>query len=695
MIAKHKGEVPFVVYLLPFIAGILCATIVDPTALFSPLMAFGLILMLFIGSNLFYNKFHVYKFSWLGGLLLHLLLFFAGILVVEQRDDRNYKNYFGNQKAKQLVAIINNEPALKAKYWHFSANIIRADQAPARGKMLVTIMADSITTFNYGDELLLPGNYKAIDPPLNPAVFNYKAYLANRHIYSQSFLYPGQYKIIAKSAGNPVIAYSIKLRQRLVRLFKTNVKDVDAAAVASTLILGYKAELSPDILQAYSKTGTIHVLSVSGAHVAIVFVFISFALSFLNRSRRGQWVKAIVSILLIWGYAMLTGFSPAVCRSAIMISMVILGRAGYRNNNTANLLALSAFILLIYDPLLITDVGFQLSYLAVLGLIMLQPVINKWFNFESKYARKLWYYISASIAAQVITFPLSAFYFHQFPLYFLISNLFIIIPSELILFSGILAMLFSWVPFLGNAIFRILEYTILVMNKGLALIEHQPFSSVNKIWFNTLECTMLFVCIIVFFYFLYKRKSWLLTASLICLLVVSTSLTARNIAGARKNTITFFSLNKHYGILFKNGINGIVLSDLKPADANYKYDIQPAADSNRIDSLTNIALKDDLKKGNFIKSYHMIQSRNKKLIIVDSNMDGFPPTKKFTADYLYLTGNPHVPVTSLKTYYQFKTLIIDGTNSVANVNRLTGECKNGHVNYVLLKRNKYLVVASN
>ena len=695
MIAKHKGEVPFIVYLLPFITGILYSITFHAGSSLLPLVLFGLLLALFVGFNLFYKKLEVYKFSWIGGLFLHLLLFFAGILIVQQHDDRIYANYFVNKKAGHLIGVIDNEPILKGKYWHFSASIIQADQAPTKGKLLLTVMADSSTAFNYGDKLLIPANYKPIDPPFNPAVFNYKAYLANQHIHQQSFLYTGQYKVISRNLSNPVIAYSLQLRQRLVKLFNRNIKDADAAAVASTLILGYKAELSTDILQAYSKTGTIHVLSVSGAHVAIVFVFISFALSFLSKWRRGQWIKAILSILLIWAYAMLTGFSPAVCRSAIMISMVILGRAGYRNNNTANLLALSAFVLLIYDPLLIADVGFQLSYLAVLGLIILQPVINKWFNFKNKYASKLWYYISASIAAQLITFPLSAFYFHQFPLYFLVSNLFIIIPSELILFSGILAMLFSWVPMIGKAIFWILEYTIILMNKVLTWIEHQPFSSIDKIWFNTLECTLLFIFIIALFYFLHSRKSWLLTFSLICLLIVSTSLTVRKINCIATNSITFFSINKHYSILFKNGNNGVLISDMKPIDTNFKYDVQPAIDSNQIWKTKIISIDNDIKTAVFTKHSSTIQFFNKRIIIFDRSLMNVEPSKKIYCDYIYLTGNPYITMVNLREYYNYKTLIIDATNSTYIIKRLTNESDSLGIKYIVLKRNKSYTIVSN
>src|SRR6202000_962997 len=180
--------------------------------------------------------------------------------------------------------------------------------------------------------------------------------------------------VINKNAGNAVIAYSLRLRQRLIEKFKRNMRDTNAIAVASTLILGYKADLSNDILQAYSKTGTIHVLSVSGAHVAILFILLSFILSFMDRFRYGKTIKAILIILIIWYYSLLTGFSPAVCRAAVMISMVIIGKTYSKYINTLNILAISAFFLLLYDPYFITDVGFQLSYLAVSGLIVFQPI---------------------------------------------------------------------------------------------------------------------------------------------------------------------------------------------------------------------------------------------------------------------------------------------------------------------------------
>ena len=201
--------------------------------------------------------------------------------------------------------------------------------------------------------MLIPAKYNIIDPPFVPAEFNYKQYLQYQNVFYQAYLYPGQFKLVSSGNGNPLIAHSLGLRQRLVEKLKVNMRDTNAIAVASTLILGYKADLSNDLLQAYSKTGTVHVLSVSGAHVAIVYILLTFALSFLNGFKAGRVVKAIIIVTLIWYYAMLTGFSPAVCRAALMISFLITGKTFNRYINTLNLMAASAFVLLIYNRILL------------------------------------------------------------------------------------------------------------------------------------------------------------------------------------------------------------------------------------------------------------------------------------------------------------------------------------------------------
>jgi competence protein ComEC len=523
MIAKPKGEIPVVVLLLPFLAGIAICISYPSRYIEWLLPALIFLSVIFIGLNFAYNKFNIYKFRWLGGLLITVILFLLGCFITFKRNELNTTNHFSKKPSQYIIATKNSEPKIKNDLVRFTVavnhTVSNNKPQPAGGTLMVTIKDEMAKKLFYGEEILIPAKYTTIDPPYNPGEFNYKSYLAYKNIYYQAFLYPSQYSIIKAGQGNPVTAYALQTRQNLVKKLQANMKDTAAIAVASTLILGYKADLSNDILQAYSKTGTIHILSVSGGHVAIIYLLLSWMLGFLKRYKNGKVFMAVIIISLIWVYALLTGFSPAVCRAAIMLSFIIVGKTYSRYINTLNILAVSAFALLLYDPFLLADVGFQLSYLAVAGLVVLQPVIYNWLSVKNRVADKIWMACSVSLAAQIITFPLSAYYFHQFPVYFLLSNLLIIIPVSIILYAGILLLLLPQIDGLSKALSYITEHGIILMNKMLAFIEHALFASVNKIWLTTFEYLLLYVIILLIFYFIYNKKPLLLKVAALCMIL--------------------------------------------------------------------------------------------------------------------------------------------------------------------------------
>ncbi|MDN5286029.1 MAG: hypothetical protein JWR38_2303 [Mucilaginibacter sp.] len=700
MIANHKGEIPVVLLLLPWLLGITIG-INFISANYLPVLAGAFIGLgiVFIILNLNYQRLALYKLRWLGGLLMNLILFTAGWIGVISYNELNNQHHFSKLPAQYLAVKINSEPQFKNGLVRFTASveqsILNKQVTTANGTLLITLKDDAAVWLQYGDELLIPATYTAVDPPYNPGEFNYKNYLAHQNIYYQLFLYQGQYKSLGRNSGNPLIAYALKLRQQMVLRFKTQLHDPDAIAVASTLILGYKADLSNDVLRAYSKTGTIHVLSVSGAHVAIIYLLLQWMLGFLNGYKYGKHLKMTVIILLIWYYAMLSGFSPAVCRAAVMISMVIIGNTFARYNNMLNILAISAFLLLLYNPLFITDVGFQLSYLAVVGLIVLQPVVYKWFTFKNKWVDKLWALCSVSIAAQVITFPLSAFYFHQFPVYFLVSNLLIIIPTMVIMYSGVCYLLFSWVPMLSTVLAWVLEKSILLMNKSLVIIENTPFASIGKIWFTATEHLLAYAFIISLFYFLYDKKAWLLRLSIACLLLLCISISLKRYDSANTRSIAFLSLRKNTAIVFKSGNSAVILTNLPSTDKYYSYSVQPYLDSSKISNASLYPLANNINVPYLKKQGGLIQFYDKRILIYDSDQAYIQLPEKLKTDYLYITGNPQISLQQISGNYDYQTLVIDGSNTGKFIDRLEVEAKAMHVNYSILKRNKSLIAVSN
>jgi competence protein ComEC len=702
MIAFHKGEIPFTLLLLPFLAG-LWLDIIYPCSTYIHLLqiAFCFIILAFIALNLGYQHLHLYKAKWIGGLMAGSVLLLAGMICFEANREINSTTHFSKYTSKYLTGIITNEPKLSNGILRFTVKIEKGgdtNQVKAMtGNLLVALKTDTSHQINlsYGDEILLPGKFDVVEPPLNPAEFNYKAYLAHQNIYQQFFLIQHQVAILHHDRGNAIVANALKLRLQLVNKLKSNIHDTDAVAVASTIILGYRADLRKEVQETYAKTGTMHLLSVAGMHVGLVYLMIAFVLSFLPHRKHTKLIKALISITLIWCYALITGFSPAVSRAALMLTMVIIGLTYNRHINKLNVLAVSAFILLLYNPFYITDAGFQLSYLAVFGIIIIQPYIYKWFSFQSRFAREVWLVCSVSIAAQIILFPIAALYFHDFPVYFLASNVFIIIPSAIVMYAGILYLALPNIPVISAALGWCLEKTIQFMTKTLALIEHAPFGSISKIWLSPLDFILAYAIIISVFVFLVIRNKQWLKVSLVIGLLLSVSISLKAYRSSNTNSLIFFSLRKNSGILFRNGNSAVLLTDLKEQDKAYQYSIQPYLDSCKISDVHSIAMDKDTD-GRFItKHANLIGFNDQKILVLDKASEGKKISNKLNIDYIYVTGSPGISLQYLKQNYTFKLLIADGSNSPRLLNELEQGVLSANINLKNLKRNKSLIFVSN
>ncbi len=700
MIPNHKGEIPVAILLLPFVLGIVTGPGVFPAAdLFFLFGALGICVIAFILLNLKYNSLKLFKHRWLGGGLVTLILFLFGWILPLRYNELSATNHFSRLPAQYLVARINNEPVLKNGLYRFTAhvdaNFANGHKTKTTGTLLVTIKDSTASKLNYGDELLIPAKYNTVDPPFNPAEFNYKAYLAHKNIFYQAFLFPKQYAVLKTQAGNPLTAHAIQLRRHLVEKLRQNIRDTDAYAVASALVLGYRADLSSDLLEAYSKTGTVYVLTVSGAQVAIIYLVLAYALSFLDRFKHGKIIKAIIIIAMIWYYALLTGFSIAVCRAALMLSLVLIGKTSRRYVNTLNILAFSAFVLLCYDPFFITEAGFQLSYLAVFGVIILRPVVYKWFTFKNKAADKIWALCSFSIAIQLAILPLCALYFHQLPVYFLLSNLFVVVPSAIIMYTGVLFLLLPKVPLVSAALAFLLEKATVFMNKVLAIIERFPGATLNKIWLSTPEFLLFYGLIISLFYFSYRKNTKWLMAGLVCSLLLSLSFSLKNIRQSATKDIAWLSLKKHPAIVFKNGNSGVVLTDLKPTDKNYKYSIQPYLDSCQVRDVKIFGLNSDINAPWLRKRLGLIQFFNTSVFIYDGDVDVQALPQRVKANIIYATGNPDISLQLLDNNFDFQTLIVDGSNSDQRIEDWKKQFTGRNINFKILKRNKYFMSLSN
>jgi competence protein ComEC len=580
-----NSEIFYVRALLPFVSGIVLfkwAPWVQLSGLAVYILG-GLLLASLLLINVFYAQFKIYRYKAVLSVTFHLLLFVTGYALAIVKSEVLHADYFDNRTSSHLRIVVNEEPQLKGKVLMFKSKVIMGydSLSPQKttGYLLISIKLDSGSTLKipYGTVLIIPNAVKATRANPNPATFDYKNWLATQHIHHQIFLNLEDIAFTKENEGVPLIKYALTLRERQVQYFRKILKSDDVYSVASTLILGYRADLDEEVLSYYAKTGTIHALSVSGMHVGLIYLVLAWIFSFLDRNRLAKACKLIIILVLIWCYTILTGLSPSVLRAAIMISVFMIGKGINRSANGVNILAFSGFLILVYDPLILWDVGFQLSYLAVLGLILVQPTIEDWFYFKNTFYQKIWSAISISLAAQLFTFPLSIYYFHQFPMYFLFSNLFILIPVTGIMYLGIVILLFR-LTFLAEG----LEWLINMTNLGLKYIAELPFSSMSSIWISSLELLLLSIIIGVFLMGLQSfRKSFIMYALILCFgLQMQSAMDKYDKATQRKFVI--FNIRNNYAVAFITGKEVILYSQIKVQDKLFQKNLQPFFDKQHI-----------------------------------------------------------------------------------------------------------------
>ena len=393
---------------------------------------------------------------------------------------------------------------------------------PACGKVLVYSSKDAPKPA-YGDQLLIRGAPQPISKPANPDEFDYRQYLGLQQVHFQQFVKPGGFAVYGHGGGNPIVAASLRVRSWADSVFRHHIRNPQEYAIVTGLVLGIRDGLDNELKNAYAAAGAMHVLAVSGAHVIIVFQLVVLMLGRLKKVRFGGWVFAITALLILWFYAFVTGLSASVLRAVIMFSFVIIGEAVRREGNLFNTLGISAFGLLCYDPYLLQDVGFQLSYLAVAGIVYLHPKLYRWFDFQNWFADKLWEMTCVSLAAQIAVFPLTLFYFHQFPTYFLLANAIVIPVSTAVLYGGLALLAFAWVPYLSGLLAVVLQWITWLLNQCAFLTEQTPGALIQGIHVNVWELTLLYLLTVAVFVFFYQPRLRYWGVAALLLLGVSAS----------------------------------------------------------------------------------------------------------------------------------------------------------------------------
>ncbi len=462
-----------------------------------------------------------------GSVGLVIVLLAGYIQTYHSTDSRNYDHFIHDADTIQhYKVVVIRQAQEKRNSWKIEVEVLAVQYKglwmERTGKVLLYFSKKAFDTpYQYGDVLLINGSPQALAEPANPGEFDYKRFLTFRKIYHQHFLRDGDALQIDHQPPNPVMDYSIRARVWADDALKRNINGEREQATASALVLGVTDGLDNELIGAYAATGSLHVLSVSGLHVGIIYWMILLILKPLNKTTYGKWTLAIFSIVVLWGYAFVTGLSPSVLRAVTMFSFVAIAQPWSKRTNIYNTLAASACCLLLFEPYLIMSVGFQLSYLAVMGIVYLQPIFSRWWNPRYWLWEKIWQITCVSIAAQVATFALGLLYFHQFPVYFLFSNLFVIPASFVVLVLGIGLIAVSAIHSLAGLVGFLLEWIIKILNYGVFKMEALPFSLIDNVYMTTFQCWLLIVAIVFTISLFEFRKFYGAVMVSVCLILFS------------------------------------------------------------------------------------------------------------------------------------------------------------------------------
>ena len=528
---KH---IPMIRLIIPLIAGILLA-VYFPLA-FKVQAGFLLVLYFILAFLLLYGyHFISYKRRWVIGLVLQSFLVLLGMKMTMLADHSLSKTHFRNSSGSPALMIARlTEPVIeKKKSYKTILECLFVQDSEFRlrcnGKLLTYLEKDERTaSLKYGDLIIFKARWQLIRPPENPGDFNYQQYMRYHGVYDQAYISSRNWSKLDSSYGSTILSYAIRIQDRILNILAMQGLEGDEFKVASAILAGYRAALDPELQQAFSGAGAMHILCVSGLHVGVIYLVLSYMLSIIGKGRRSKALRSILLIAAIWLYAMVTGCSPSVLRASTMISFVVLGTWLNRSRNIYNTLASSAFLLLLTDPYMIMAIGFQLSYLAVIGIVTIQPFLYKSVYIKYWLPDRAWAIITVSIAAQVGTFPLAIYYFHQFPNYFLLTNLIVIPASSLIIYIGFLLLFFSPIPWIASNISYLLSKSIYAMNACIHWINRLPGAVSDELYIGILECIIIYLTIgFVVLMIGFKKKDLIwIVLSLIIIFLISRTLMA-------------------------------------------------------------------------------------------------------------------------------------------------------------------------
>lgn len=521
--------------------------------------------------------------------------------------------------------------------------------------------AKNLLSCRKGDNLRVTGRVTDIRPNSNPGAFDYKKFCFFKGIKQQIFIKEKDWQIISKMDIFSFSGFAVFCRERWSEKLEHYIQDKERAGVVKALLLGVKDDVREDLYQSFSRTGAIHVLAVSGLHVgAVLYVFVLF----FKRFKHNRFLQLILQPVLLFVialfYVLLTGASPSVCRAVLMFGLLLAGRIWFRRAHSINILMVSAIWMLLYDPNLLFNLSFQFSYLSLAGILLFQPFIRLWYIPENKVTAYVWELISVSVAAQILVFPLSVYYFNQFPVYFALTNIIAIPMAIMLVYVGFVLLFIQEIVSCPLHFFqKLFEKSTGIFIDSIQWMASWPGAGWENLYLESREVFVLYIVILFIYIYLQNKKLIFFYGSVMLVFLLLCNQLIKEKIYKNQSLLCVYDSNKDIIIDFFDGTTAFCLKSEK---ISLKKENQLCR-KNRIKNgiRQTIFCSDSLQiRGrNFIWSDNNLYFKDKKVILTGyryadisagqkedvmliSNGTKWPGSayfKKRKIPYIILTGN--------------------------------------------------------
>lgn len=686
---------PFFRLAVPWMLGIYCGDRFSDS--FSePLWGFLACILWACLSFLFYFS-ERYSWRWCFGVSLSLFCLAGGWLSVNLQLKTAAETEFPKEEAVYRLRV-NDFPEVRertflCRVWlkerHDSLGI-----HPVNKQAILYFQRDSLSSrLQMGEELWVRSR---ISPPVsarNFDEFDYARYLIRKGISGTGFVASGHWQFSEcrkEKEGIATVLYRLaaSYRTQIENLYRRLGIEGDELAVLSALTLGDKTDLSESVRESYSVAGVSHVLALSGLHVGLLYALAFFLLRpLLLGGQSGRVLRSLLLILLLWLFAFFTGLSPSVVRSAAMFSIWALADLCGRQSFSLNTLALTAWLMLLVRPVWLFDVGFQLSFAAVLSILLFQPFLYRLCPVRHRAGTYLWGLVSVSVAAQLGTAPLVLFYFSRFSTHFLLTNLLVVPLVTLILYAAVVLLLLTPMSGLQAVAAVGLEKMLRMLNLLVRWVEQLPYASVDGIWLYPLEVAGCYLVLGAFFCYLCHRRYARLVTALVLLAAWGAVHSFAVWTDRPRTSIVFYNVRGCPAVhcIESSGHSCIQYADslsnrqrLRQTAANYWHHchLYPPAEGSR-----------DSVGQHFFRRQQLICWHGQRVCMVTDNRWKQQRTDDGAAcrvDYLYICKGYTGQLAALTRLFLPGCVILDSSLSDYRRNRLKEECQQNHLHFISL-----------